>query len=289
MAVGSLLLTALTGKAACSRATGGAARYGPPLAKGAGWGAQTYQPGASPGAQSGGRSCRRGGEGGGGLTGFREGRRKRQGRARGGDGRPEARKGTAASLSPKQAWRASLARGQGGGGGGRAESGLALREAGGSYPLPCPTDASIDNAGPCLRCLRGSPGRLGAPGPARTHPGGGLPDSRKAADAFARVAAFYPSVTAALGTAGWEMGDPHPGLSLLPCPAARIGQWARTPSQHFPPPPIHPPNRAGGRISGLYSRQDPKGALSPVTWLGSRERATPPDQLSAGGTKSHVT
>lgn len=62
---------------------------------------------------------------------------------------------------------------------------------------------------------------------------------------------------------GWDRGRGHP---------------ASTP---------HP--KEGQGDSGLYSRQDPKGTLSPVTWLGSREQATPLDQLSAGGTKSHTT
>lgn len=93
MAVGSLLLTALTGKA--------------PLARGAG---------ASPGVQSGGRSCQGGGRGG--LTGFRWGGRGRERGTGGeeGDGSRSVPKTSVAGL-----------------GKGRAESGLALGEAGGSY------------------------------------------------------------------------------------------------------------------------------------------------------------
>lgn len=80
MAVGSLLLTALTGKAPRLRPRPGQGRGGFPR------GAE----------RSGGRSCRGGKEG---LTGFRRGGRGRE-KGRGGeDG------GTAAGPSPDQAWR----------------------------------------------------------------------------------------------------------------------------------------------------------------------------------------
>lgn len=115
MAVGSLLLTALTGKAAGSR-PGGPHAAAPPLARGAG---------ASPGVQSGRRSCRGGGRGG--LTGFRwEGRGRERGR--GGEEEDGSRSVPKTSVV--------------GLGKGRAESGLALGEAGGSYTpslTPCPT------------------------------------------------------------------------------------------------------------------------------------------------------
>lgn len=74
---GSLLLTALTGKAAGSR-PGGPHAAAPLPARGS----APARPGASPGVQSGGRSCRRGGRGG--LTGFRWGGRGRE-RGRGGE------------------------------------------------------------------------------------------------------------------------------------------------------------------------------------------------------------
>lgn len=97
MAMGSLLLTALTGKAAGSRTTGGGAmRYGPPLAKGTGGTdvpARRFPRGAERHEKLSERQ--------GGLTGFGEGRRKRQGgQGVGGVGGAKARKGTAAGPSP---------------------------------------------------------------------------------------------------------------------------------------------------------------------------------------------
>lgn len=106
MAVGSLLLTALTGKAAGSRPARGSAL------RPRRWPGR----GGFPRVQSGGRSCRGGGRGG--LTGFRWGGRGRE-RGRGGE----------AGDGGRSVPRTSVA----GLGAGRAESGLALGEAGGSY------------------------------------------------------------------------------------------------------------------------------------------------------------
>lgn len=169
VAVGSLLLTALTGKAACSRAAGGAARYSPPLARGAGGGtdvpARRFPRGAERQEKL---SERRGG--GGRADRVREGKEEEAGRARDGGvgGRPRRGRGRR-QIRPQNkhgvpAWR------EGAGGKSRVRPG----SRGGRRQLPpsLPTEASINNAG---ACLRGSPGPARGSRPCRSPPWRGLP------------------------------------------------------------------------------------------------------------------
>lgn len=163
----------------------GAARCGPAAGQGRG-GSAPARPGASPGVQSGGRSCRRGG---GGLTGFRWGGRGRE-RGRGGEEEDGGRSVPKTSV----AWRGWEV--------GRAESGLALGEAGGSYTPSLtpslPTEAPTDKARPC--------------------PPRGAPWQQEGSGCV--VAVVSPSVGAAPGATGWEQltrtwAPPARGLRAL--------------------------------------------------------------------------
>lgn len=171
---------------------GGGRTVQPSACKRRGWGHRRTGQALPPGAQSGRRSCRRGGEGG--LTRFGKGRRKRQGGQRGGGGgRPRRGRGRR-QIRPQNkhgvpAWR-----------GGREEQSQAWLSGRPAAATPFPAYGSLHRQRWTLPALpERVPGPASGSRPCQSPPWRGLPDGRKAADAFARVAAFSPSVNGSPG------------------------------------------------------------------------------------------
>ena len=142
--------------------------------------------------------------------------------------------GDGSSSVPKQAW--------------HSEARLQGRLPAALHPS-CSIGSGLCGHGSALQQVpKADGGGLRAPPPPLHHHAptlGGLPGSTEAADASASCPVLLQAVMAALGTERWGVVTPTPQPPLSP-----------SGDQHIP-------KKLGD--SGLYSRQDPKGALSPVT------------------------